>query len=447
MGYTGFERLWLFFAFSFFGWVLETAMAAVRRRRLVNRGLVNGPLCVIYGITGTALLVVCRELHGIWLFLGSMIFSTLAEWIAGHVIEKMYHERWWDYSGITGNLDGYICLPVSIFWGALGTITMHWGAPVLVRVFRMIPRTPGHLLMWILTGVLVLDITATICILSGRSRRIRQWEGVDSWLTGVSSRLERNIYRWVDHRIRNAYPEAAYREELQAEAEQRKTTFAYGLCFYKIVLLLIVGAFLGDLVETIFCRVTAGVWMSRSSFVWGPFSIVWGVALAAATMLLYRYRNYSDRFLFFMGTFLGGAYEYTCSVLTELCFGKVFWDYSKIPFNLGGRINLLYCFFWGIAAVVWIKGIYPVMSAWIEKIPMKFGKEATWLLLIFFCVDMAVSGLALVRSSEREKGIPADSVWQQVMDEHYGDEVLKKIYPNALKVESPSGSRSGTRTE
>ena len=30
MGYTGFERLWLFFAFSFFGWVLETVTAAVR---------------------------------------------------------------------------------------------------------------------------------------------------------------------------------------------------------------------------------------------------------------------------------------------------------------------------------------------------------------------------------------------------------------------------------
>ena len=90
MGYTGFERLWLFFAFSFFGWVLETVTAAVRQRRFVNRGLVNGPFCVLYGITGTAMLVVCRELHGIWLFLGSMIFSTLAEWIAGHVLERMY---------------------------------------------------------------------------------------------------------------------------------------------------------------------------------------------------------------------------------------------------------------------------------------------------------------------------------------------------------------------
>lgn len=143
MGYTGFERLWLFFAFSFFGWVLETVTAAVRQRRFVNRGLVNGPFCVLYGITGTAMLVVCRELHGIWLFLGSMIFSTLAEWIAGHVIERMYHERWWDYSHMKWNLDGYICVPVSIVWGVLGAATMRWGAPVLVRVFRDAPADSG----------------------------------------------------------------------------------------------------------------------------------------------------------------------------------------------------------------------------------------------------------------------------------------------------------------
>ena len=77
MGYSGYEWLWLFFAYSFSGWVLETVTAAVRQKRFVNRGLVNGPLCVIYGITGSALMLVCRDLRGIWLFLGSMIFSTL----------------------------------------------------------------------------------------------------------------------------------------------------------------------------------------------------------------------------------------------------------------------------------------------------------------------------------------------------------------------------------
>ena len=84
--------------------------------------------------------------------------------------------------------------------------------------------------------------------------------------------------------------------------------------------------------------------MSRSSLVWGPFSIVWGLAIALVTQVLYKYKDRSAFWLFGMGTLLGGAYEYLCSVFTELVFGKVFWDYSWMPFNLGGRINLLYCF-------------------------------------------------------------------------------------------------------
>lgn len=96
--------------------------------------------------------------------------------------------------------------------------------------------------------------------------------------------------------------------------------------------------------------------MSRSSVLYGPFSIVWGLGCVLLTALLYKYKDRSDRYIFLAGTVLGGAYEYSCSVFTELVFGTVFWDYSHIPFNLGGRINLLFCFFWGIAAVVWLKG-------------------------------------------------------------------------------------------
>ena len=149
----------------------------------------------------------------------------------------------------------------------------------------------------------------------------------------------------------------------------KQGTFAEGCCFYKLFWLFFIGAVLGDFTETIFCRITAGEWMSRSSLVWGPFSIVWGLALVFATVLLYKDREKPDRHIFIAGTLLGGAYEYICSVFTEIAFGKVFWDYSKIPFNLGGRINLLYCFFWGIAAVLWIKLLYPHFSRWIEKIP------------------------------------------------------------------------------
>lgn len=438
--YSGYELIWLFFCTSFLGWVLETVSAATKQRRFANRGIVNAPFCVIYGVASVSITVFCQELYGVWLFAESAILATVIEWIAGHLIERMYHERWWDYSKIKWNLDGYVCLPISLVWGVMSCVMMRWGNPVLVDLYRLMPELLGRIVLWVLIGVLVLDMAATLLLLSGRSKRIEQWQAVDSWLTGISSNLGRKIYGYVDKRIQKAYPEKeGHRqkilEEKAKEKEQASVIFAYGCSFYKIILLFLIGAFLGDIVETIFCRVTGGVWMSRSSVVWGPFSVVWGFGVAGATLLLYRYKDRSDSFIFLTGTFLGGAYEYLCSVLSELVFGKVFWDYSNIPFNLGGRINLLYCFFWGIAAVVWLKILYPHFSDWIEKIPMKVGKIVTWILIVFMCCDMLVSVMALMRSDQRAHGVAATQSWQKTMDQKFDDARLKKIYPNALKVE------------
>ena len=431
MIYNTYELIWLFLIYSFLGWMLETILAATEQRRFVNRGLINGPLCTIYGVPIVILTIFGQELPLFWLFLGAMIVATVTEWISGHMIERFYHERWWDYSDVKWNLDGYICLPASLVWGVLGTISMRWGNGLLIRLYGFLPEGIGHLLVWILAGMLVLDVTATIFALSGIGRSTQKWEAVDSWFTSISLRIGQWLYGHVDRRIHRAYPKTVRVEKPQRD----KTVFAAGCCMQKLVWLFFIGCLLGDITETIFCRITAGVWMSRSSLVWGPFSIVWGFAIAAVTDLLYKYKDRSDRFLFLMGTALGGAYEYLCSVLSEMVFGTVFWDYSEIPFNLGGRINLLYCFFWGFAAVAWFKIFYPVISGWIEKLPICAGRILTWVIVVFMCCNMAVSTMALIRSNERSQGIPATQSWQQTMDERFPDERMEKIYPNAIKVE------------
>ena len=431
MIYNTYELIWLFLIYSFLGWMLETILAATEQRRFVNRGLINGPLCTIYGVPIVILTIFGQELTLFWLFLGAMIVATVTEWISGHMIERFYHERWWDYSNVKWNLDGYICLPASLVWGVLGTISMRWGNGLLIRLYGFLPEGIGHLLVWILAGMLVLDVTATIFALSGIGRSTQKWEAVDSWFTSISLRIGQWLYGHVDRRIHRAYPKTVRVEKPQRD----KTVFAAGCCMQKLVWLFFIGCLLGDITETIFCRITAGVWMSRSSLVWGPFSIVWGFAIAAVTDLLYKYKDRSDRFLFLMGTALGGAYEYLCSVLSEMVFGTVFWDYSEIPFNLGGRINLLYCFFWGFAAVAWFKIFYPVISGWIEKLPIGAGRILTWVIVVFMCCNMAASAMALIRSNERSQGIPATQSWQQTMDERFPDERMEKIYPNAIKVE------------
>lgn len=430
MIYNTYELIWLFLIYSFLGWMLETILAATEQRRFVNRGLINGPLCTIYGVPIVILTIFGQELPLFWLFLGAMIVATVTEWISGHMIERFYHERWWDYSNIKWNLDGYICLPASLVWGVLGTISMRWGNGLLIRLYGFLPEGIGHLLVWILAGMLVLDVTATIFALSGIGRSTQKWEAVDSWFTSISLRIGQWLYGHVDRRIHRAYPKT-----VQVEKPQRdKTVFAAGCCMQKLVWLFFIGCLLGDITETIFCRITAGVWMSRSSLVWGPFSIVWGFAIAAVTDLLYKYKDRSDRFLFLMGTALGGAYEYLCSVLSEMVFGTVFWDYSEIPFNLGGRINLLYCFFWGFAAVAWFKIFYPPVSRLIEKIPVKIGKIITWLLIIFMLADGIVSSAALARYNARSNGIEAENSFESWVDEHFDDGRMAQVYPKAKKV-------------
>lgn len=219
MHYTGYELLWLFFLYSFLGWILETVVAATKQKQFVNRGLVNGPFCVLYGVTGSIISVYLQELSGVWLFLGSMILATVAEWIAGHLIEKLYHERWWDYSHIRWNLDGYICLPISAVWGALGYVTVKWGSPALARLYRLCPQLLAKIVIWILVCGMALDVIATLAILSQRSRRKEQWEAVDAWLTNVSGRMGKWIFKSVDSRIKKAYPKA---EVLKQPEENRR---------------------------------------------------------------------------------------------------------------------------------------------------------------------------------------------------------------------------------
>jgi len=299
-----------------------------------------------------------------------------------------------------------------------------------MSLYGMLPGLISRIIILVLLGVLAVDAIATLTILFGHSKNPERWIAADRDIDSVTKKLGAKIDDVVNRRITKAYPQKQHTESEEAHPE----IFAYGCSFYKIVLLFFIGAFLGDITETIFCRITAGYWMSRSSVVWGDFSIVWGLAIAAVTALLYKYRNRSQQFLFWMGTFLGGAYEYICSVFTEIVFGTVFWDYSDIPFNLGGRINLLYCFFWGFAAVAWFKIFYPPVSRLIEKIPVKIGKIITWLLIIFMLADGIISSAALARYNARSNGIEAENSFESWVDKHFDDERMAQVYPKAKKV-------------
>lgn len=111
----------------------------------------------------------------------------------------------------------------------------------------------------------------------------------------------------MQKRLQKSYPSISLDALVKARAEHKKPLFSPRVVAFINCFPLFHRCLLGDITETIFCRITAGVWMSRSSVIYGPFSIVWGLGCAFLTLLLYRYRNKSDGSIFLAGTLLGGA--------------------------------------------------------------------------------------------------------------------------------------------
>ena len=105
-----------------------------------------------------------------------------------------------------------------------------------------------------------------------------------------------------------------------------------------------------------------------------------------------------------------------------------------MAFNIGGRTNLLFCIFWGILALVWVKICYPPLSRMIEKIPPVTGKVVTWVLVGLMACDVVISAMAMIRYVGRAEGVEAENKVGEFLDMEYPDELIEWRWEN-LRIE------------
>lgn len=212
--------------------------------------------------------------------------------------------------------------------------------------------------------------------------------------------------------------------------KQQGIIFAEGIHFYKLIWMLLITSFMGDIIETVYVFLTDHVLMRRSSLVLGPFSIVWGLGAVILTLVLSKVKKQNNLSIFIAGFFFGGAFEYLCSVFTEVFFGMKFWDYSHMPFNIDGRTNLLFMIFWGIVSVLWFHYAYPPISRFIEKIPPILGSVLAIAIAIFFLSDSMVTAMVMVRATDRKEHPEPRNAIESFIDQEYPENVVRALWPN-----------------
>ena len=269
------------------------------------------------------------------------------------------------------------------------------------------------------------DVTREVEMLEDASSCLRQ---AHQWASDKADELTTRLREGQESSQRKGLFRRAPANSVIDLEEEQADSFASGVNFYKVALICIAGSFAGVVVEILWCLFRNGYIESRSGLVYGPFNPVYGIGAVIMTLTLYRYRNRSSSISFFGGAVVGSVIEYLLSWGQETLFGSTSWDYSRMPFNLDGRICLLYSLFWGILGVLWIKSLYPRVAQVILKIPNRFGKVLTWVLTIFMVFDCAMSLLAVDRWSERVRGETPVSAVDVFFDEHFPDSRMERIY-------------------
>ncbi len=133
--------IFLYFVFySMIGYVCEVFYVYLGSKKWVNRGFMHGPYIPIYGngamIVSLALLHVKKD--SFIIFLVGLLLCSFLEYITSFVMEKVFHNRWWDYSERKYNLNGRVCLQNSVLFGLGSVAIIYIFNPLFNKLYNLL---------------------------------------------------------------------------------------------------------------------------------------------------------------------------------------------------------------------------------------------------------------------------------------------------------------------
>ena len=225
-----YELVWIFIIYAFIGWCTEVSYAALDTGKFVNRGFLNGPYCPIYGcgvVIVVAILTPLKE-NLLILFAGSFLLTSVLEYITGYILEKVFHNKWWDYSDKPFNIKGYVCLKFSIYWGLACTFIMDIIHPIIYAAIRFIPFVLGVVLLRIIMCVFAADCIITVTTILKFNKRLKVMDEMAASIHRLSDEIGENIYENVTDVIEKSEKFQKTHVELMDKISETKENI-YGL--------------------------------------------------------------------------------------------------------------------------------------------------------------------------------------------------------------------------
>lgn len=158
------------------------------------------------------------------------------------------------------------------------------------------------------------------------------------------------------------------------------------------ILIFFVYACMGWVAEVLFHYVTRHEWVNRG-FLSGPLCPIYGFGMVAVLILLDPLKK-QPLFLFVGAVVVCSALEYVTGWVLDHLFHQRWWDYSAMPFNLGGYITLSFSLLWGVAGAFLVYALQPLVLRLLTVL-----RAPEWLAILLssiFIVDLIATIRRLV---------------------------------------------------
>lgn len=162
-----------------------------------------------------------------------------------------------------------------------------------------------------------------------------------------------------------------------------------GLPLYFVAFDFIIFCVAGWIYESTFVSVRAKKVVNRG-FLIGPYLPLYGFGAVLVYILLRPFAKIPS-LLYIMGMLVATFLEYMTSWLLEVCFHTRWWDYTKDPYNLNGRIALIPSMFWGILSLIMFDFLQPFATMLIEMVPKEVGIYIVSGILVLMAADTVVT--------------------------------------------------------
>ena len=233
-----YELVWIFIIYAFLGWCTEVAYAAVDTGKFVNRGFLNGPYCPIYGCGIVIVVSILTPIKDnlFVLFFGSLLLTTVLEFLTGFLLEKIFHNKWWDYSDYPFNIKGYVCLKFSLYWGLACTFVMDIIHPMIYKLISILPFLAGMIILLVVMVIFTTDIVISVLTILKLNQRLKSMDDIAKRIHNISDEIGEKVYKNVSTVMDKSEEFQTSREDFLAKFEQNVQTIKSNLETRKDVL-------------------------------------------------------------------------------------------------------------------------------------------------------------------------------------------------------------------